>query len=374
MWNHQLLRRIDFRTIPIILGLMIMSLTVISATTNQSGNDAFFTPYTLRQVQLFAIGWVAYIFCAGLNYKKLREWTWILYLIMILILIGLFFTQPINHARRWYRLPLIPFSLQPSEAAKLITVLALSWFLEYKKRDLHRFRTILCAALIPFIPFLLILKQPDLGSALVLFPITLVMFYFGGVSKKAIAIFSTIALLVLGFVVCMFLQIFSHEEMRPIVTKVIKDYQYERLNPNTYHQKAAQTAIALGAIKGSGYRQSEFTGRNWLPYANSDSVFPAFAEEFGLIGAFIMILFFFGLIYFSFQVTAISNDHYGRLLSSGMTVYLAIHIVLNIGMMCGLLPITGVPLILITSGGSSILATMASLGILQSIYTHRYMF
>jgi len=103
-------------------------------------------------------------------------------------------------------------------------------------------------------------------------------------------------------------------------------------------------------------------------------VFASFGEEFGLIGIFFLLLFFFGLIYFSFQVTAVAKDCFGRLLSAGITVYLAMHIIVNIGMMCGFLPITGVPLILITYGGSSVLSTMMALGVLQSIYSRRFMF
>ena len=162
--------------------------------------------------------------------------------------------------------------------------------------------------------------------------------------------------------------------MGPYVTKVIKEYQYERLNPHTYHQKASQTAISLGGVTGSGFRNSEFTGHQWLPAAHTDSVFAAYAEEFGLIGVSILLLLFFGLLYFSFQVTAVAKDRFGRLLSAGITVYLAMHMIVNIGMMCGFLPITGVPLVLITYGGSSILSTMAALGIVQSIYSRRFMF
>ena len=154
----------------------------------------------------------------------------------------------------------------------------------------------------------------------------------------------------------------------------MKEYQYERLNPDTYHQKASQMAIALGGVSGSGFRKSEFTGEKWLPAASTDSVFAGFVEEFGLLGGILVLLQFFALIYFGFRVTAIAKDHFGKLLSAGITVYLAVHVIVNIGMMCALLPITGVPLILITYGGSSLLMTMTALGILQSVYTRRFMF
>ena len=178
----------------------------------------------------------------------------------------------------------------------------------------------------------------------------------------------------LAFVSLIFLGIISHEEIRPYVTKIIKDYQFERLNPNTYHQKAALTALSLGGVTGSGWGKSEFTGRQWLPAAHTDSVFASYGEEFGLMGVFILLLLFFGLLYFSFQVTALAKDHFGRLLSAGISVYLAMHMIVNMGMMSGFLPITGVPLVLISYGGSSIIATMAALGILQSIYSRRFMF
>ena len=105
-----------------------------------------------------------------------------------------------------------------------------------------------------------------------------------------------------------------------------------------------------------------------------DSVFPAFGEEFGFFGILLLLVLFYALIYFSFQVTAVAINPFGRLLSAGITCYLAMHIFINIGMMSGFLPITGVPLVLITYGGSSTLSTMAALGILQSIYSRRFMF
>lgn len=377
MWSFQYLSRIDFRTIPVLIGLVFMSLLVISATTCETWDkidESFFTPSVWNQIKGYGLGIIVYIFFAGFDYQQLKKWSWLLYFITILMLFGLFFTTPIQNVQRWYRIPGLGIAFQPSEYAKLFVVMTLSRFLENKTHVIGTNKTALQAILIVMVPFLLILKQPDLGTALVLFPIALVMFYFGGIKRKIIGAMSVLALLGIGFVSLMFLDILPHEEMRPYVTKVIKEYQYERLNPNTYHQKASQTAIALGGMWGSGWRNSEFTGHQWLPAAHTDSVFAAYAEEFGLAGVIVMMLLFFGLLYFSFQVTAVAKDRFGRLLSAGITVYLAMHIIVNIGMMCGFLPITGVPLVLITYGGSSILSTMTALGIIQSIYSRRFMF
>jgi rod shape determining protein RodA len=372
MWNHRYLSRIDFRVIPILLGLMCISLLIISATTGEG--EEIVTSTVKSQLQWFGLGSLCYLFFSAMDYHKLREWAWFLYFAMMLILVGLFFTSPIQNVHRWYRVPLLGFAFQPSEYAKLVVVIALSFFMEYKGEAMRRGRTVFQALIIVVIPFILILKQPDLGTALILFPITLVMFYFGGAQKRIVLIMSSLGIAALIFIVMMFLGFLSHEELRPLATKILKEYQYERLNPHTYHQRAAQTAIALGGLTGSGWRQSQFTSKHWLPAAHTDSVFAAFSEEFGLVGVFLLLLFFFGLIYFSFQVTAVAKDRFGRLLSAGITVYLAMHVIVNIGMMCGFLPITGVPLILVTYGGSSVLATMTALGILQSIYSRRFMF
>jgi rod shape determining protein RodA len=377
MWDHRYLTRIDFRTIPLLLILMLISILVIAATTGEAtdlGEETLFTPMAKSQMRWFAMGWGVYLFFAGLDYRKLKEWTWFLYFGMLVLLFGLFFVPAIQNVHRWYKIPIINFAFQPSEYAKLIVVMTLSLYLENKGREAYRKRTMLMSMLIVFIPLILILKQPDLGTALVLYPIALVMFYFGGIKKKVITVMSLMAIAGLVFVSMMFLGFISHDEFRPYATKVIKDYQYERLNPHTYHQEASQTAIALGGWTGSGWHKSEFTGHQWLPAAHTDSVFAAFSEEFGLIGVFFLLLFFFGLIYFSFQITAVANDRFGRLLSAGITTYLAMHMIVSMGMMCGFLPITGVPLMLITYGGSSVLSTMTALGILQSIYSRRFMF
>lgn len=379
MWNYQYLSRIDFRILPVIIGLMVISLLVISAYSVDGAvadisEERFITPMVRQQIQWFVIGAFVFLFFAAFDYNKLREMAWILYGLMIVSLIGLFFTDSIARVNRWYRLPLLNMSFQPSEYAKLIVVITLSWFLERTKTDSRSFRTAFFSMIIVGIPFILILKQPDLGTALVLFPITLVMFYFGDIHPWIIKGMTIMAALALILVALIFLGIIPHEELRPYATRFIKDYQFDRLNPHTHHQKSAAIAIGIGGLTGMGWRNSEYTNGGWLPAAYTDSVFPAFGEEFGFVGLVLMLVLFYALLYFSFQVTVVAKDHFGRLLSAGITVYLAMHILVNVGMMTGFLPITGVPLVLVTYGGSSSLSTMMALGILQSIYSRRFMF
>jgi rod shape determining protein RodA len=130
MWSHQALKRIDFRTVPIILGLMVMSILIIASTTSEfqlTGEELFFTPSVKNQVQRFGVGILCFLFFAGLDYHKLREWAWILYLLTILLLLGLFFTEPIQHVHRWYRIPFVGGGLSnllnmPSSPSFLLSV------------------------------------------------------------------------------------------------------------------------------------------------------------------------------------------------------------------------------------------------------------
>ncbi|MDX8430718.1 MAG: FtsW/RodA/SpoVE family cell cycle protein [Candidatus Algichlamydia australiensis] len=373
MIDFTMVRKLDFRMCAIILILMVLSLMAISATTGQLGTT-FFTPRVKSQMQSFVLGWAVFLFFACYDYRKLRFWSWFLYFFITLSLLGLYFLPALHGVHRWYRLPVVNFYFQPSEFAKPIMVLTLSSFLEKKLHQRHSLQTFFQAMGLVMIPFVLILKQPDLGTALVLFPVALVMLYFGGVMPKVVRAVAWCACLGTAAVLTIYLGLISHADAKPLATKFIKEYQYERLNPDTYHQRAAQTAIALGGVKGKGYRKSSYTGQNWLPEAATDSIFPAFTEEFGLMGALFMLLAFSLLLYAGFRVTAVAPDPYGRLLAAGISVYLGVHIILNLGMMCSLLPITGIPLILVSYGGTSSLTAMAALGILQSIYTRRYMF
>jgi len=353
---------------------MGIGLLVISSMTAIEGEpDLFWTPTAKSQLRWIFLSSAIFLFTAGFDYRKLRDWSLGLYILMIALLVGLFFVSPIQNVHRWYRIPGL-MSIQPSEQAKLILIIFISWFLERKGRSVSSFSTALQVGFLAGLPFLLILKQPDLGTALILFPIVLGMSYFAGIHRGLRKFLTLLSIFALTIVSLLFTGIASHEKLKPLFTKVLKEYQYERLNPNTYHQKASQIAIAIGGVAGTGWHKSEFSGRKWLPAAHTDSVFAAFAEEFGFVGIIFLLFLFYGLIYFSFQVAVTAKDPFGRFLAAGLTMYLAATSLINIAMMCALLPISGVPLLFVTYGGSSLVTTCAGLGILQSIYTRRFMF
>lgn len=355
--------------------LMLISIVVISSmdsTTLASSSKGLLTSKSIKQLSHFALGWFAYFVCMCLDYHQLRKWAWGLYFLMLLSLLGLFFTPAIQNVHRWYKIPLIHLNVQPSEYAKLIVVIMLSYILDARKAVISSKSTAFFASIIVAIPFLLILKEPDLGTALVLCPITLTIFYLGNIHPPLVKFCSVIAAVGILCSLLVFSGIISHEKVKPYALKIIKEYQYERLSPSNHHQRASLISIGLGGIRGRGWKAGEFAGRGWLPYSYTDSVFPALGEEFGLIGLFILLSLFYSLICFGCRTVAVAKDDFGRFLAAGITALLSMHVLINISMMCGLLPITGVPLIFISYGGSSVISTMASIGILQSIYSRRF--
>ena len=376
MTDIRAISRTDFRIYPLLLCLMAISLLVISAMTGTSDEwtaSSFWTPFVRSQLKWFCLGWVVFFLSASFDYRKLREYSLFIYIGVIVLLLGLFLVSPVQNVHRWYRIPGFA-SFQPSEQAKLAIVIVLSWFLERKGGAICSFQSAIQMGLIVGIPFLLILKQPDLGTALVLYPITLSMGYFAGIHRGVLRLMTGGGVLVFGIAALIFTGALGHDKMEPVFTKFLKEYQYERLNPNTYHQKAAQAAIAIGGVTGTGWHKSEFSGRKWLPAAHTDSVFAAFGEEFGILGLTFLLFLFYAIIYCSFRVISVARDPFGRYLAAGLASYLAMHVLLNIAMMCALLPISGVPLIFVTYGGSSLITAMAALGLLQSIYSRRFMF
>lgn len=363
---------IDLRMVVVIFCIMVMSVFVLSSFPHEE--EGWFSPLVRNQLRGFGLGWAVYILMARLNYQSLRQWTHLLYFLMILSLIGVFFTDSIQRVHRWYKVPFIHMNFQPSESAKLILVITLSWYLERQENKAQTMGTLFGALLITFLPFLLILKQPDLGTALVLTPIACVMFYFGNLHPLVVRIGAFLGFLGLLFVAVLFLKLVPYEQAKPYVTRFIKDYQFERLNPNTHHSKASATAIAIGGMTGVGWGKGGYTKHGWLPAPTTDSIFAAFGEEGGLLGLSFLMILYYALIYYCFQIVAIAPDLFGRLLSAGIGVYAAMHVLVNVGMMCGVLPITGVPLLLMSYGGSSIIFTMTALGLLQSIYRRRFIF
>jgi len=348
---------------------MFLSLVVISGITAEMG-EPFFTPQVKAQVKWFGLGWIAFFALAYFDYRKLRGSAWIAYIVLTLALIGLFFVPAIHSVHRWYRFG--AFDVQPSELSKLIIGLVLAVYIDHYRTGLSRLGPTLGACFIGFFPAILILREPDLGTAMIVSLMVCSLLYVAGahriVMRFLLGGMGAFALMV----TLVFSGVIPHEVLRPHALKVMKEYQYERLMPGGYHQKAAQVAIGVGGVSGKGWRQADYTGGQWLPAAHTDSAFAAYSEQFGFVGVIVLSALFFALLYLGCSVAASARDIFGKMLATSITAGLGGHVLVNMGMMSGLLPITGVPLVLVTYGGSSVLTTMMGLGLLQSIYMRRY--
>ena len=378
MWSLRRFAYIDFRVVLIVAALQALGVVTIASYSHslltESDPTSFFLPAVKSQMEWIFLGWGLFFFFALFDYAKLREWAWIIYALSVIALLGLFFTDPIVRVQRWYRIPFLGVGFQPSEYTKLAMIVALSWFLERRAHLVGSLSTLFSAGLIVGIPFFLILKQPDLGTATVLYPMTLVILFFGGISKSVIKSLCLPGAVVVATVGLLFSGAISYESLKPHLEGVLKEYQCERLNPETHHQKAAQTSLALGGVFGAGWRQGEYWRGGSLPAPYTDSIFSAFGEEFGLFGVSCVLSLFYFLIFCCFQTSASAKDPFGRLISAGVAVYIAVHVLINVGMVAGCFPITGVPLPLMSYGGSSMVTTMMALGITESVYSRRFMF
>lgn len=388
MFDWQILRNAHKGMMGALALLMGMSLLVIASKASYTYlgitddllpqeieiSRAFWIPLVKSQLGWCALGWIVFLGATAMDYRRLREWAWPLYLLALLSLIGLFFAPAIQHVHRWYRIKALRTSIQPAEYAKLTTIFALAWWCERFSSSIDRLSTTLIALLIAFVPFVLILKEPDLGTALILWPTCLGLLIFAGGHEKCMKLCTWLA----GGAVCgcavLFLGFISYDAIEPVMSRFLKEYQLARLRPAMHHQKAAMAALALGGIAGRGWHCGKFSTLGWLPEPTTDAVFPSLGEEFGLIGMFIILAAFYRLFAFGLEVAIMAKENFGRCLAIGIALNCAAHVIVNVAMMAGIFPVTGVPLPLISYGGSAILANMMGWGILQSIYCRRFMF
>jgi rod shape determining protein RodA len=316
-----------------------------------------------------------------LDYQYLKRLIWILYALGIISLLAvLFMGTNINGATRWLDLGFMRF--QPSESVKIIVVVALAaWF---AKRDLSQglgFRELLVPFIIIAVPLGLIHKQPDLGTTLHIlatcFPMFLI-FHF-----RPHLIISSIVVAVLG--VGLAVSIFASGSWQLLLDKgIIKPYQVKRIetmfNPGQdpsgdgWQILQSQNAVGGGQLFGRGFMKGPQHLNGFLPEAETDFAFAALAEEWGFVGCLFVLAFFMCLLTSGLMVARRSKDRFGSLIALGLTSLLVWQIIINVGMVIGVLPVVGIPLPFISYGGTSLVVTIASVALMLNIGMRRYMF
>ncbi|SHI43397.1 rod shape-determining protein RodA [Propionispora hippei] len=363
MLSRRLLKNLDFSVIIVTSLIILVSLIIIGSAThiNTPSEDRYW--YVQRQ-GIFALMNVIFIFVMlHFDYKSLSKFGNTLYGINLVMLLAVMFVgQSALGAQRWIQIG--PISLQPSEFSKLIMIISLASLLDKKMGKLNSFKEIIPVFLYVGIPFLLVLKQPDLGTSLVFLAILFGMIFVAGInSKHLLLIFSAAAA---------FMPIFWH---------FLKDYQKMRLtvfiDPNVdplgsgYHIIQSKIAIGSGMLFGKGLFAGTQSQLNFLPENHTDFIFAVIGEELGFVGAVIILLLYFFLLYRGIKIAGLAKDNFGTLLATGITSMLTFHVLVNVGMTAGIMPVTGIPLPLMSYGVSSLTTNMISIGILLNIYMRR---
>lgn len=363
MLNRRLLRNLDFVTIILVGLLIVISLIIIGSAThiNTPSEDRYW--YVERQGVFALINVVIIFVMLNFDYRSLGKFANVLYAINLAMLLAVMFVgQSALGAQRWIQIG--PISLQPSEFSKLIMIIAMANMLDKRSGKLDSFKDLIPIFLYMGIPFLLVLKQPDLGTSLVFLAILFGMLFIAGINTRHLmAIFGA------GIA---FMPIFWH---------FLKDYQKKRLtvfiDPNVdplgsgYHIIQSKIAIGSGMLFGKGLFGGTQSQLNFLPENHTDFIFAVIGEELGFIGAAIILFLYFLLLYRGIKIAGVARDNFGTLLATGITSMLTFHVLVNVGMTAGIMPVTGIPLPFMSYGVSALTTNMISIGILLNIYMRR---
>lgn len=345
--------------LPLLVGLLLLCGFGLIVLYSASGENLV---QTQRQAVRIGLALMVMLAVAQLNPATLRRWSpWLYGVGLVLLLAVLVFGEVGKGAQRWLDLGIVRF--QPSELVKLAVPLMIAWYLAEKQLP-PSWKRLSMAALMIGVPVALIAKQPDLGTALLVASAGLFVLFLAGISWRLIG-----GLLLLGAAAA------------PIAWYLMRDYQRARvltfLDPEKdplgagYHIIQSKIAIGSGGLYGKGWLNGTQSQLDFLPERHTDFIFAVLAEEFGLIGIAVLLALYLFIIARGLYIATRAQDTYTRLLSGALTLVFFVYLFVNTGMVTGLMPVVGVPLPLVSYGGTSLVTLMAAFGILMSIHTHR---
>ena len=344
--------------------LLVIALTGVGVAMLYSAANGNMEPWASRHIGRFALGFVIMI---GAALVDLRFWLRIaypFYFVSFALLVSVEVMGQVGMgAQRWINLGF--FNFQPSEMMKVAVVLALARYFHVPTlEDVFRIRTLVIPVLLIVAPVVLVMNQPDLGTAGMLLLVGAAIFFVVGVRWWKFA-------LVLGAGVATV----------PIAWQFLRDYQKNRIltffNPESdplgsgYHILQSKIALGSGGLFGKGFLQGTQSHLNFLPEMQTDFIFTMLAEEFGLIGGVGLIMLFLLLVAYGVVIALRCRNHFGRILALGLTANLYFYVFINTAMVMGLIPVVGVPLPLVSYGGTVMLTIMFSLGLIMCVYIHR---
>jgi rod shape determining protein RodA len=361
MLDARLRKNLDLWLLFFALCIVSVGIITLYSTTKDSS-----LRFYQKQMVWSVAGLIALVGAASIDYARLpRLATWLYGINIVLLVVVMKFAAPVKGAQRWINLGF--FQMQPSESAKIILIICLAAFLQRKQEKIKELPTLLASLAYIGAPWFLIFKQPDLGTSLVVMAIWFGMTYIAGAKVKHL-----LAIIVVG------LSLFG------LMWKlnIIKDYQKARLivfiNPQFdpkdagYHVIQSRIAVGSGQVWGKGIGQGSQAHGRFIPENHTDFIFTVIGEEGGFFLSTLLIALYGGLLLRGAMVMAQAEDTLGKLIATGVVSMYAFHIIVNIGMTIGIMPITGVPLPLVSYGGSSLILNLLAIGLLLSVGMRRH--
>ena len=361
------LRRLDWVLLFAVAGLVAYGLWAIGGITqfDVPGDEDRFV---VRQAIAAVAGGIGLVVAVTIPPSLLaRHWRLLYGGTITLMVIVFALADAVRGSKRW--IDLGPFQFQPSEFGKLLFVLALAGFLTERARRIGELRTVLIAVGLGVAPMLLVFLQPDLGTALVYGAALAAVLFVAGTRWRHLAALAAVAILLLTAVLWL---------LPASGVEVLKPYQTARLtgftNPDTdpagltYNVRQSMTAIGAGGIDGRGVAGATQTRLDYLPEHATDFVFASFAEQRGFFGASILLLLYLLVVWRGLRVVTVAGDLFSAVVAGGIVFAFLFQVFVNVGMTMGIAPVTGIPLPFVTVGGSSMVANLLAVGVLQSIH------
>lgn len=366
--DRRLFANFDWVTFSLVISLSVIGIITIYSATRPPIETGIQPNFYLKQILWLLISIIALFLIVFFDYIWFKRFSYILYFIgIVLLVVVLFAGKTTMGAQRWLNLGILSF--QPSEIFKLVFIIALSTYLSNRGESILKSIPVKGIIVFAGIPALLVIKQPDLGTSILIMFLFVVLFVSKGLSKRII-----VFALVLGLISVPFL---GH-----VAWNNLKDYQKNRIiafiDPDIdpsgmgYQINQSKISIGSGGFFGKGYLKGTQGTLKFLPEKHTDFVFSVFAEEWGFFGSILLIALYLMLFWRAFNTAMLAKDEFGRLVATGITAMFFIYFFVNIGMTLGMMPVVGVPMPFMSYGGTALLSNFIAAGILINIRIRRF--
>jgi len=353
-----------FDWILIVSCLLLAGTGLILIYSISLGRDDFLN--FKKQLMFLGVGVIILVILSFFDWRSVQQNSYLilaLYFFCLILLLGLFFFAPeIRGVKSWYKIGNLSFS--PTGLATIILIILLAKYFSMRHIEMYKLPHIFLSGLYVLIPFLLIARQPDLGSALILIFLWMGILIVSGIKLRHFFILVFCGILIFSLSWIFFLKEYQKERVIGFLAP-----QIETLSIN-WSQTQSRIAIGSGGVWGQGFFKGSQTQYGFLSEPYTDFIFSVLAEEFGLTGVIFIFLFFIVLIWRIVKIALLSQSNFPRLFASGFAVFLFSQLFIHIGMNLGILPVIGLPLPLVSYGGNNLITIFIGLGILQSIRTH----